>query len=500
MSQEITEMPGLEEAAEVNTGPRNARVWLPSLGLRVSERKLLLGALDIFFLCLSLVLALRLRTELIPSFPEIWPNYKWYVTLVLLWLFVSAAFDAYDLAVAADPGLSTWSASRSVALTTVIYLAVPWLTPPLENRSQGFLFVLLSVGTIATWRLLYARLFVQPVFQRRALVVGAGRSAEALAQALRKGERDGQPNPYSATGHVIVGYVDDDPARQGQSVGGAPVLGDSSQLKGLIRQMEVDELVVAITDTSAIRPSLFEAILDCREAGFPVVTMTTLYERLTGRVAFEHASRNVEIATGQGDSAGLRLYTVFKRSVDLAGALTGLLLLVILTPLVALVNALTSPGPLFFRQERVGQGGRTFHVLKFRSMHPGAETDTGPVWARPDDERVTPVGRLLRRAHLDELPQVVNVLGGEMSLVGPRPERPEFVDGLSRTIPFYRARHSVKPGITGWAQIHQDYGDSVAGAREKLEYDLYYIKHAGALLDSLIVLRTISRVLSLRGR
>jgi lipopolysaccharide/colanic/teichoic acid biosynthesis glycosyltransferase len=169
-------------------------------------------------------------------------------------------------------------------------------------------------------------------------------------------------------------------------------------------------------------------------------------------------------------------------------------------PAVWLGNRLWSPGPLFFCQKRVGRGGRPFTVIKYRSMVPDAEQECGAVWASEGDNRVTVFGSFLRKSHLDELPQVINVLRGEMSLVGPRPERPEFVGQLSELIPFYRARHCLRPGITGWAQIHQNYGDSIEGAKEKLEYDLYYTKHAGPMLDAIIILRTISKVLGLRGR
>jgi lipopolysaccharide/colanic/teichoic acid biosynthesis glycosyltransferase len=234
--------------------------------------------------------------------------------------------------------------------------------------------------------------------------------------------------------------------------------------------------------------------------GVPVVSMITLYERLTGRVAIEHASQNIESATGQSDSAFLRMYGVAKRIVDLIGAFIAAIPFFLLIPVIVITNRFVSPGPLFFRQTRVGKGGKPFDVVKFRSMRPDAEVQSGAVWASEDDERVTSFGRWLRRTHLDELPQVINVIRGEMSLVGPRPERPEFVEALSRSIPFYRARHSVRPGITGWAQIHQDYGDSYERAKEKLEYDLYYLKRQSPILDTDIILRTVNKVLGLRGR
>jgi lipopolysaccharide/colanic/teichoic acid biosynthesis glycosyltransferase len=217
-------------------------------------------------------------------------------------------------------------------------------------------------------------------------------------------------------------------------------------------------------------------------------------------VAIEHASQDVEYVSGQPDSAFLRMYVAGKRIVDLAGALVAGVVVLLLIPALALANAIASPGPLLFRQTRVGKGGKLFRVVKFRSMRPDAEEQSGAVWASEKDKRVTGLGWFLRRTHVDELPQVINVIKGEMSLVGPRPERPEFVETLSQSIPFYRARHAVKPGITGWAQIHQDYGDSYERAREKLEYDLYYLKRRSPVLDTEIILRTITKVLGLKGR
>ena len=476
------------------------RVWLPSLGLRVSERKLLLVIIDVFVLSISLIVSLLLRTELLPNMLAIWLNLKWFVTLAILWGIVATLLRLYDLSRAADPALGVILAAGAAGFTSLIYLTIPWLTPPLENRSQGFIFVIASVLLIGLWRLVYAQLFVQPVFQHRAVVVGAGNSGRALAQALENREQKRNGVRRYSTGHELVGFVDDDPEKTGSTILGIPVLGTSSRLLQIVREQDVDEVIVAITDTEAIEPALFEAVLDCREVGIPVVTMTAAYERLTGRVAFEHASRNIALATGQEEAPYLRFYGLLKRIIDLAGALIGLVVLIALSPFVFLMNAIDSRGPLFFRQRRVGRGGKVIGIVKFRSMVPEAENTSGAVWASVDDSRVTLAGRWLRRTHLDELPQLFNVIRGDMSLIGPRPERPEFVEKLSREIPFYRARHSVRPGITGWAQIHQDYGDSIEGAREKLEYDLYYIKNAGPILDTLIMLRTVTKVLALRGR
>jgi lipopolysaccharide/colanic/teichoic acid biosynthesis glycosyltransferase len=258
-------------------------------------------------------------------------------------------------------------------------------------------------------------------------------------------------------------------------------------------------VILAITHHHAITDDLFDALLRCRELGLQVTTMSVLYERLLGRVPVEHVGRDLYMVVPREETAAERLYRVAKRGLDILSALVGLPVLGLLLPLVALGNALTSPGPLFFRQRRVGKGGRSFDMFKLRSMVPGAEQGTGAVWACRDDDRITLLGRILRRARLDELPQFINILRGEMSLIGPRPERPEFVDILAQDIPFYRARHAVKPGLTGWAQVRYGYCNSSEDAKVKLEHDLYYIKHADPFLDLSILLQTIPATLRLEG-
>jgi len=199
------------------------------------------------------------------------------------------------------------------------------------------------------------------------------------------------------------------------------------------------------------------------------------------------------------DRAGERAYRVLKRSVDLFFAILGLLAMGIIIVPFALINRITSPGPLFYKQRRVGQGGKLFMIYKFRSMRPDAE-HAGAQWARKGDDRVTPVGKIARRTRLDELPQFINIFKGEMSLIGPRPERPEFVNALALIIPYYRARHAVKPGLTGWAQVKYGYGGTQAESHIKLEYDLYYVNHASPLLDIVIILQTPLTMLLGKGQ
>lgn len=476
------------------------RIKLPSLGLRVSERRLLLIFIDLLLLNTSLITGLILLADVEFNLAVLWDTRIWYISLSIIWLTFATIFDVYNLARAASPTHSARSAATTAFLTTALYSALPFVTPQFVRRSQAYLLIALAVLLLILWRHIYARLFVQPVFQRRTLIVGAGQSGQSLATMLQSVALQHDGNPFKGTGYILVGFVDDALSTQQEQIAGLPLLGNADQLVSLVNTHRIDELIMAITHVHTIRRELFDAVLDCREIGIPITAMTTVYERLTGRVAIDHASQNIELAVGQQDNPFARLSAFFKRLLDLIGGLLGTLLLLPLLPLVALGNKLASPGPLFFRQQRVGQGGQLYNVIKFRSMIPNAEKGRGATWAEKHDDRITPFGHWLRQSHLDELPQVINVLRGEMSLVGPRPERPEFVQTLTQQIPFYRARHATRPGITGWAQIHQDYGDSLEGAKEKLEYDLYYIKRTNPILDLRILLRTIAKVIGLRGR
>jgi exopolysaccharide biosynthesis polyprenyl glycosylphosphotransferase len=422
---------------------------------------------------------------------------KWFVTLTLVWWACATFLDCYDLARAASTTNSVSTCATAALVTVLVYTLIPWLTPPLHSRSLIFGFAGLALGGVVSWRVFYARVFVQPWFKQRALVVGAGRSGRHLAAELRRAPQDA--NPYRGTGYRLIGFIDDNNEYHGVTVEGVPVLGGSGDLVSLAQDLEIDEVIVAITHRHAIADALFAELLRCRELGLRVTTMSALYERLLGRVPVEHVGRDLHMVLPMEETAAERLYHGLKRLVDLGFAVAGLMAMAWLVPLVALVNALTSPGPLFYRQTRVGKGGRHFQVFKFRTMYPDAEKGIGAVWACLNDERATLAGRLLRRSRLDELPQVLNVLRGEMSVIGPRPERPEFVEQLAEQIPFYRLRHSVRPGITGWAQMRFRYGSSVEDAKVKLEYDLYYIKHAGPSLDANILLRTLPVMLRMEG-
>lgn len=492
--QALTAVPA---AADGTAARQRWRVPLPRFTL--SERRMLLALVDALVLNVGLLSALALHFDYAFSLHSLIAAWGYPLLLTVLWFVWSSFFDCYDLAVAADASQSVWHSLRASLATSLTYLVIPYFSPPfLVSRSTALTFVLLATASIPLWRLLYASVFVQPAFQRRVLIVGAGRSGSELARLLSATAAEG--NPYAGSGYVAVGFVDDDPVKVGGTVAGLPVLGDRTALLHLVSDYHVDLVVLAITHAYEVHPELLQGLLGLRELGYPLIPMTELYEQITGRVPVNHAGGSLHVVLPLQDSPTRRIFGWVKRLGDILFALAGLAVAALLSPLVALANTLTSPGPLFYRQQRVGRHGSPFTVVKFRSMVPNAEADSGAVWAADHDPRITPVGRLLRRMRLDELPQCWNVLRGEMSLIGPRPERPEFVAELVRQVPYYQARHAVRPGVTGWAQVRYRYGSSVDDARIKLEYDLYYVKHQGVYVELSILAKTAAVMLGRQGR
>jgi lipopolysaccharide/colanic/teichoic acid biosynthesis glycosyltransferase len=284
-------------------------------------------------------------------------------------------------------------------------------------------------------------------------------------------------------------------------------LGDRHALPGLVAQHHVTTLILATTHE--VNGELLQILMDCLELGVEIIPMPVLYEQLTGRVPVEHVGGNWYVAMPIHHPGTGALYPLPNRLMDIASASIGLFCLALATPFIALAIYLDSPGPIFYTQERLGKKGKRYKVYKFRTMVPDAEKDEA-VWAQENDCRVTRMGRILRKTHVDEFPQFWNILKGEMSAVGPRPERPEFVEELAREIPFYRVRHAVKPGsakppersrrMAGWGLVKQGYGASKEDALLKLQCDLYYIKHQSLWLDIVILLKTILDTLTLRGR
>ncbi|MDI7274348.1 MAG: sugar transferase [Anaerolineae bacterium] len=499
-----------------------ARCWgtssVSGLPLRLNERRVILFLGDLLALIASGLVALGVWAGLAPglSFDGalVARAAPWLAGLIAGWLALWAANGGYDPRLAAQRRPTRLRLATTALAFGVIYLALFFvlsiplqalpLTPGALWRVQPLrllpaLFVVLAFLTGLAWRTAYSRLLTGARFRRRVLIIGAGQSGRTIARVLRQ-HGDGV--------YEIVGFVDDDRSklRRTVPVGGRvtpreraelQVLGDRHALKDLIRQHCVSTLVLAITHE--LNGELLPLLLDCLELGVEIAPMAVLYEELTGRVPVEHVGGSWYVAMPIQPPAAGSLFPVVRRLWDIGLAGLGLTLLGLALPVIALAIYLDSPGPIFYTQERVGKGGRIFRAYKFRSMVPDAER-VGPAWAQENDGRVTRVGAILRKAHIDEFPQFLNILKGDMSAVGPRPERPEFVEELAREIPFYRIRHAVKPGMAGWALVHQGYAASKEEALLKLQYDLYYIKHQSLWLDLVILMRTIVDTVTLKGR
>jgi sugar transferase (PEP-CTERM system associated) len=346
--------------------------------------------------------------------------------------------------------------------------------------------LILAVLSLYGWRVLFGLLFLNAPIKEKVLVLGAGISGLQLLELLER-----RSGPYE-----VVGFLDDDEDKIGTWVGSVPVVGPCRHLLSIARRMGVESAVLAVPHQRSAE--LIDAVLEARLQGLVIQDMTNLFESLKGCVAVEYVRKEWFIFANGFYLISKQYIRRIKRLIDFCVAGLLLLLAAPLMLLTALAIRIDSKGPAFYRQNRVGFRGTVFPIFKFRSMRVDAEQN-GAVWASEDDPRVTRVGRFIRTTRIDELPQLINVFRGDMSLIGPRPERPEFIKELEAQIPFYAIRHFVRPGITGWAQVNYPYGASVKDALEKLGYDLYYIKNMSLLLDVIILLRTVGVILIGQG-
>jgi len=344
---------------------------------------------------------------------------------------------------------------------------------------------LLSVVGIFGWRVFFSSFAMQVVNRDALLLVGGSPLLEDIA---------GYIDEHPESGFLIAGYVDDS-HEPGASLPGGKALGPLNMLEDVVTALQPSRIIVGMTERRNRVP--VSSLLELRFSGHIIEEAASAYERICGRVCLKELRPSQLIYSGE---LGPRRSNIIYQSVlNQAVAVVGIVVSAPIMALTALAVRLSSPGPVFYRQVRVGLDGAPFSVYKFRSMRADAEAATGAVWASKDDPRVTKVGRIIRKIRFDELPQLFNVFKGEMSIVGPRPERPEFVKEFSEHIPYYRQRHCVRPGITGWAQISYKYGDTLEDTIAKLEYDLYYIKNMALSLDTYIIFHTIKAMLLSRG-
>ncbi len=368
-----------------------------------------------------------------------------------------------------------------LAQALLVYLRLQTLFVPtwLMIVGSGLTLVLLPL-----WRILYTSMVFKAIGSERVLFLGSSSVVQEISRYV---------TDHPETGLMTIGYVDDLAA--GSEIAGAKVLGPISDLRRIVDELRPDRIVVGMSERRARLP--VNQLLEMRLSGIHIEDSLTTYETTFLRISTrELRPAQLIFSTELGPNPN-RVLLQSLYSIPIAVIATVLTAPIML--LVAILVRLTSPGPALFRQQRMGKSGVVFTLYKFRSMYRDAEADSGAVWAKKDDPRVTRLGRWLRQLRLDELPQLFNVLKGDMSMVGPRPERPEFAAELEKQVPYYRQRHCVKPGITGWAQINHKYSDSIEDTILKLEYDLYYIKNLAPALDAFIMFHTAKVMLLSRG-
>lgn len=397
--------------------------------------------------------------------------------------------DMYDLRLVSDRrelyvGIVQALGSAAFILAALYY----WFPFLVIGRGVFTVAAFLVMTVVISWRVVFEFLSRRVRPRERLLLVGTGAAAVSLAREMFDRRHE--------IGVEIVGFVDPDPTRVGAPVLNPGIIGTVEDIPSIVRARGVDRVVVSLSDARGKLP--MDKLLEMKLDGVSFDHLASVYERYTGKIAVENLRPSWFIfSEGFRKSRAL---SAAKRATDVLVSLLGIVLAAPIAMGVALAVRLTSSGPVLYHQSRVGKTGRVFTVHKFRSMRLDAEALTGPVWASKNgDPRVTSVGRWLRRLRLDELPQLWNVLKGDMSFVGPRPERPEFVAQLTKVIPFYGQRHIVRPGLTGWAQVRYTYGASAEDALQKLQYDLFYIKNLSLSLDLFIITETVKTVLLRRG-
>lgn len=390
-------------------------------------------------------------------------------------------FDLYDTRQVPSSGEVFFRLLVVLGILSFFLAAIGFFFPGFLLGNDVFLLGLsiLTISIIA-WRWIYLWLIAQPFLRERVYVMGSGERAERLVQSLRT-----RPD----LGLEVVGWAG--------AVGNGSLTREqlASQLIALKEKDAVDHVIVAMGDGRGKMP--VRELLDLRLSGIKIDDATAILEKISGKIEIHELHPSWLIF-----SEGFRLnysFLLIRRVISFLFALTGLVISLPLIPFIATAVKMSSPGQVFYRQKRVGLRGHVFTCYKFRTMRADAEADTGATWATDDDPRITPVGRFLRHLRLDEIPQMWNVLRGDMGFIGPRPERPEFVEKLSQEIPYYNLRHIIRPGITGWAQIRYKYGNTVEDSRQKLQYDLFYIKNMSIGLDFWIFVQTIKVILLGRG-
>jgi len=454
----------------------------------ISERKLLLRIFDIAFVLGLLYIVGRLF-----DFDYFVIDSEHWVWLIVLGLYLSVfatIFELYNLQKASQFEIVVQNVILTSSVTVLVYLLTPFFTPELpENRLQIVYFYISINLALFIWRYAYIVLISAPRFFKRVLLVANGQEVDEIIKSLQKSD----PN------YRVVGFINTDTKEYMPPEGSSHEEYALTNVKKTVEEKTISEIVVAASQDDEITVYLYNQLISLLENGVPIREYTQVYEEITHRVPVQHVDKDFYRYFPFSRSNQNKLYLFFHRILDLLFSLIGLLFGLAISPFLLLGNLFANRGPFFYTQVRVGRNGKHFKIYKLRSMIVDAEKG-GAQFAQKQDTRVTRFGRFLRRSRFDEIPQFLNVIKGDMSVIGPRPERPVFVKQLSEQIPFYEIRHIVKPGVTGWAQVNAKYGVSAEDALEKLQYDLYYIKKRSFFLDISIVIKTLSTIIFFRGQ
>ncbi len=454
----------------------------------ISERKVLLKLFDVFVVLFSLYFVGSVYDFKYFTFSS--TNYYWFVLLAgYLYLFGSV-FEMYNLQVASNQFQIIKSIILTTSTTVLVYLLTPIYTPELpSNRIQIIIFYITILFSLLIWRFFYVKFLASHRFVKKAIIVCDKEQLQELVSSLESAD------PH----YKFIGFVNSD-GEQNFKINYNSIKNiKPDDLEKFFKNHSVSEIVVASQKTEGITVNLYNQLIHLLENGVIIKEYTQLYETITQRIPVQYVSRDFYRYFPFSRNNQNQLYLLVSRIIDVLFSVVGLSFGLVFLPLIIIGNFVGNKGKLFYTQDRIGKNGKAFKIYKYRTMVKNAEAN-GAVFTTINDARITPFGKFLRKTRLDEFPQFINILKGDMSIIGPRPERPVFVNEIAEVMPFYETRHIIKPGLTGWAQVNYSYGDSIADSLVKLQYDLYYIKHRSIFLDINILVKTFSTVLFYRGQ
>ena len=454
----------------------------------VSERKILLRIFDVVSVLFSLYLVGIVFKFNYFNISE--TNFYWTIVLGVYLNFIGSVFEMYNLQVASNQFQIIKSIILTSSITVLIYLLTPLYTPILPtNRIQILIFFIAIFSSLFTWRMIYVRFFASNRFSKKVILICDKEQLKELVFALESAD------PH----YRVLGFVNSDSANIKTDDNLKVKNIDINNLEEFVKQNSISEIVIASQKTDGITVNLYNQLIHLLENGYIIREYTQVYENITQRIPVQYVSRDFYRYFPFSRSNQNHFYLIMMRIFEIITSLAGLLIGLIILPLILVGNLFGNRGKLFYTQERIGKNGKIFNIVKYRTMVSNAEKE-GAVFATTNDSRVTPFGKIMRKSRMDEIPQFINILKGDMAVIGPRPERPIFVNEIAEVMPFYETRHVIKPGLTGWAQVNYSYGETIDDSLIKLQYDLYYIKHRSIFLDVNIIFKTLSTVLLYRGQ